>query len=311
MNKQTKNWLVIGVPQHWETALSHPVPIWGLRPHYQAIFDALNTSDIVWLYATSPVRGVIGLGMIKDKYIDDKNLVWLEELKQKEVIWPLRFRIQVLKVITPDRWKKDNIKIADFNLNWQIGFQPLGEQLAVKLMERLQSSFDVGVDKNFFSGATITSSLAKEEEPSSLIKIRKEQKAVPDHRYLQDTIAEIGKLQFYHTQLEYPIELPGEERNLDVVWKREITGVPTFAFEVELSGMVEKAVSRLRFAYKQWNSRPRIVVPKYFYKKVNNIIAAEDRDFSRQLKMYEPAQVFDLLNKKRELKTLEQDLELY
>jgi hypothetical protein len=33
-----------------------------------------------------------------------------------------------------------------------------------------------------------------------------------------------------------------------VVWKRELDGVPTFAFEVEMSGNIEKAISRLKLA---------------------------------------------------------------
>ncbi len=126
---------------------------------------------------------------------------------------------------------------------------------------------------------------------------------------MQQKIAEIGKLQFYHTQLEYPVELPNEDKNLDVVWKREIAGVPTF--EVELSGVIEKAIARLKFAYVRWNSRPRIVVPQKYVKKVNNIVATEDRDFCNQFKMYEPIQLLELLNKKRELKNLEQNLEVY
>jgi len=138
------------------------------------------------------------------------------------------------------------------------------------------------------------------------------EKAKPiSHRNLQEAIAEIGKLQFYHTELEFPLELPGEDKNLDEVWKREITGVPTFAFEVELSGSIERALARLKFAYKRWNSRPRIVIPKEYSSKVNNIVLAEERDFSNQFKMYEPAQLVELLEKKRELKNLEQNLEIY
>ena len=132
------------------------------------------------------------------------------------------------------------------------------------------------------------------------------------HRELQDQIAEIGKLQFYHTELEYPIDLVGEKKNLDVVWKREIDGVPTFAFEVELSGMLEKAVGRLKFAFRKWNSRPRIIIPTKFVKKIHNLLViTEDKQFSQEFKIYEPKQLIELLDKKRELKTTEQNLEIY
>ena len=61
----------------------------------------------------------------------------------------------------------------------------------------------------------------------------------------------------------------------------------------------------------QWNSRPRVVIPQKFFKKVNNVIATEGRNFSRQFKMYEPDLIVQLFNKKRELKTLEQNLGIY
>jgi len=309
MDKIAQNWLVIGVVQNWETALSQPVPLWGLKTRYQAEFQTLNIGDMLWFYATAPVKGIIGLGVIKDKYTDNMNLVWDEELKQKEVIWPLRFRIHVLKMISRNQWKTDCIKINDFNLIWQIGFQLLQDEHVSMLIERSKLLFNGVSERDLFSGATITETLKVREKAPSYIA--PEKVGVPIHRDLQLQIAEIGKLQYYHTQIEYPIELTGENKSLDVVWKREISGVPTLAFEVELSGGIEKAITRLKFAYSRWNSRPRIVVPKDFSKKVHNVLATEDRDFAKEFRMYETKQIIELLNKKRELKTLEQNLGIY
>src|ERR687887_122446 len=98
------NWLVIGSVQNWETALSQPVPIWGLKPVHKTSFDALQPGDTIWFYATSPVAGVIGLGLVKDKYFDKNNLIWHAEKKERNVIWPYRFRFQVLKVVDAQHW---------------------------------------------------------------------------------------------------------------------------------------------------------------------------------------------------------------
>ena len=311
MQKKFQNWLVIGISKNWETALSQPVPIWGLKPRYQGEFQTLRIGDVVWFYITSPISGIIGLGILKDKYIDNMNLIWDEELSKKAVVWPLRFRIHVLKVISGELWKSGNIKINDFHLNWQIGFQLLQDNHAEELTKRSKEIFGMDPQENFYSGATITKPLVSKEATQAFGVTTQTEKPVLTHRNLQETIAEIGKLQFYHTQLEYPIELSGEAKNLDVVWKREISGAPTFAFEVELSGVIEKAIMRLKFAYNQWNSRPRIVVPKEFSRKVNNIIAAESKDFFSQCRMYEPTQLIELLDKKRDLRTIEQNLGIY
>jgi len=311
MEKKIQNCLVIGIVRNWETALAQPVPVWGLKPLYQSVFQALNIGDMLWFYATSPVKGVIGLGMIKDKYVDKMNLIWDEELKKKEVIWPLRFRIQVLKVINRGYWKSDCINIKDFGLNWQVGFQLLSDEHAIQLADRSKSVFGTLDTENLFAGATITQPTAA-REPTAVYQTKLPvAESALTHRNLQESIAEMGKLQTYYTQIEYPIELPGEEKNIDVVWKREIAGVPTFAFEIELSGGIERAIARLKFAYTRWNSRPRIVIPEQFSKKVNNIIATEDRNFAEEFKLYEPKQVVQLLNKKRDLKNFEQNLGIY
>lgn len=306
------NWLVIGSVQNWETALSQPVPIWGLKPGHKVDFDTLQTSDTVWFYATAPVSGVIGLGLIKDKYIDKNNRIWDDERKEKKVIWPYRFRIQVLKVVDSRSWREERINIGDFRLFWQNGFQALRAEHAADLMHRFQSAFGLALNEDISSGATITSHPVVREPLAPYPDAPKSESQLDlSHRGLQEAIAEIGKLQFYHSQLEYPIELPGEGRNLDAVWKREINGVPTFAFEVELSGAVEKALLRLMYAFNQWNSRPRIIVPDRFFQRVDNISKSQDRSFSQQLRMYDPPRVTALLSKKRELRDLERSLDIY
>ncbi len=309
MNEITNNWLVIGIPQNWETALSQPVPIWGLKPRFRTEFKILNIGDVIWFYSTSPVSGIIGYGIVKDKYIDSRNLIWIEEHIKKEVIWPLRFRIHVLKVLPRHDWQKHRIKINDFNIFWQLGFQLLKNENIIELYNRASKVFGNDIESNIFSGATIEQQSILAEQPEEYNKTEKQ--IISSHKEIQEQIAEIGKLQFYYTELEYPIELPNEKKNLDVIWKREISGVPTFVFEVELSGMIERAIERLKFAYLKFNSRPRIVVPENSIHKVNNILSSTENDFKKEVKIYEPLQIKQLLKQKRELKSLEQELDLY
>jgi len=164
MIRKIQNWLVIGIPKNWETALSQPVPIWGLKPRYQTEFQAMNIGDLLWFYSTSPIGGVIGVGTVKDKYVDNINLIWEEELKKKETIWPLRFRIHVLKVLPQTRWKTDRIKINDFGLFWQVGFQSLKSEHASELFARAQEPLGAINQENLFAGATIIESPVMREE---------------------------------------------------------------------------------------------------------------------------------------------------
>ena len=305
-----QSWLFIGKTKNWEKALSQPIPIWGLKTSFQSYFNSIKIGDLLWFYSTSPVSGVIGLGAVKDKYIDNTNLVWPEEIKNQRVIWPLRFRIQVLKVLPAFKWKDDNIKIKDFELFWQTSLHLLNEKHVNELLKRSEVSFGNINLENIYAGASIATA-EKVSENSILFEEATEKKSELNHSNLKNKIAEIGKLQFYYSEVEYTIPLPNEKKNLDVVWKRELEGVPTYAFEIELSGMLERAIDRLVIAYKKWNSRPRIIIPKDYSDKLRNVADLTGRDFRTQLKIYEPEQIADLYNKKLDLRRFEKNLELY
>src|SRR3972149_684065 len=305
-----QSWLLIGITKNWDKALSQPVPIWGLKTRNQSDFNYMKIGDLLWFYSTSPVSGVIGIGALKDKYIDNANLVWDEEIKNRKVIWPLRFRIQVLKVLPAFKWKDNNIKINDFGLFWQTTLHLLNEKQVSELLKRSEASFGNINLENIYAGASITSSEKINDKAIQFEEVT-EKKFELSHSNLKNQIAEIGKLQFYYSEVESPTPLPNEKKNLDVIWKRELEGVPTYAFEVELSGMLERAVDRLVIAFKKWNSRPRIVIPRAYSNKLKNVVDLADRDFYTQLKTYEPEQIADLYNLKVNLKRLEQSLELY
>lgn len=305
-----QSWLIIGITKNWEKALSQPVPLWGLKTRNLSEFNSIKIGDLLWFYSTSPISGVIGIGAVKDKYTDNTNPVWDEEIKNQQVIWPLRFRIQVLKVLPAFKWKDENIKINDFGLFWQTALHLLNEKHVSELLKRSEPSFGNINLENIYAGASVTAA-EKVNESTAAFEKAADKKFELSHTNLKNQIAEIGKLQFYYSEVEYPIALPNEKKNLDVVWKRELEGVPTYAFEIELSGMLEKAIDRLVIAFRKWNSRPRIVVPKGYSNKLKNVTDLTARDFYAQLKIYEPEQIADLYNVKTNLKRLEQGLELY
>ena len=151
-----QSWLLIGITKNWEKALSQPVPLWGLKTRNQSDFNSIRIGDLLWFYSTSPVSGVIGIGAVKDKYIDNTNLVWEEEIKNQKVIWPLRFRIQVLKVLPTFKWKDHNIKINDFRLFWQTALHLLNEKHVSELLKRSEVSFGNINLENIYAGASIT-----------------------------------------------------------------------------------------------------------------------------------------------------------
>ncbi len=306
----TDAWLIIGAEENWRRALDQPVPLWGLKPSYAAEFSNLSEGSRAWLYVNRPVGGVVGLAAIREKYRDDSTPLWPDEVRQGRVIWPLRFRLEVKKVLPRERWERDRIDIRDFNLFWQKGFQLLTADRDAELLDRFRRRFGWEREEAIDQGASLV-------EPGHVAEtlVRPEpappMPLVSEHRRLQEVLAEIGRLQHFHSQIEFPIALEGGGRSLDVVWKREISGVPTFAFEIELSGAIEKAVLRLKFAHDRWNSRPRMVVPPDRHAQLRDVLSVQGSAFAQQVRICTGEQIYDLRRRKGELRALEQQLGLY
>jgi hypothetical protein len=84
------------------------------------------------------------------------------------------------------------------------------------------------------------------------------------HRDYQEMIKEIGKLQGFIAEMEYPME--GEK--LDVVWRRVVGSVPTYVFEIQIGGDVYHALGKLKHAWDLWNSNIFLITDKESIPKI-------------------------------------------
>lgn len=127
------NYLVIGILKNWDIVFNTRNFIWGLKESFKKKFENIKKDDILWLYVTEPIKGIIGVAKVKGKEIDKQNLFWDEEKELGKVIWPLRFYFEIIDVIPRNRWKKECIKINDLNIFWQCGFQLLKNEYAEEI----------------------------------------------------------------------------------------------------------------------------------------------------------------------------------
>ncbi len=305
-----KMWLVIGPVEHWDTAFDEPIPVWGLKEVYINTFQFLSRGDQIAIYATSPIKGIVGLASVKDKYVDQDTLIWKEEKEKGRVIWPLRFRLSDMRILPKQFWTRKEgtvspgpVDIRDFQMFWQRGFQELTETQAAIVFERTREKWG----KDLLLAPIKESS----DEYGSEEKGKMVESKVPSHRKIQEDIADIGRLQFYYPELEFVLPLESENKRMDVVWKRELSGVPTFAFEIELSGGIEKAITKLRLAYTKWNSQPRLVIPEPEHRSVENLVSREQKYFQNNFRYYDPSVIQHLLLKKQDLRSFEERYGIY
>lgn len=132
-------WLAVGAPENWKTAFELG-NTWGLKgkgPQATG-WQQAEVGDILIFYAVSPIRGVIGYGVIQQKLRQDQPL-WPEEVKAGEVLWPLRLVFEVRACLPPDRWQEEKFVDDRVNFRAKMGFRQLPEEIATGVLSYFQS----------------------------------------------------------------------------------------------------------------------------------------------------------------------------
>ncbi len=285
-------WLVVGSKKNWDIAFKHK-NIWGLRKTQRLLWEKIDEKDKVLFYVTNPVVGIIGYGRVRTKFVQDKPL-WPDEIKNNEVIWPLRFEFDVEFCLPPDNWKSD--KLTSNELFPRAGFQLLNESIARKLLSNMHKGEYIGPEVELPSIA---------EEPAEFLATsQKLEKVNLSHDNIQDKLMKIGQLQDFIVEKEYPFDIG----KLDVVWRRVTNSVPTYVFEIQVGGDIYHALAKLKHAFDLWNSHIFIVASETERNKVNNLIYGTFHEIGARINFIELEQVRELYKQKKSYKDFEKQL---
>ena len=240
-----------------------------------ANWKQVNIGDILIFYAVSPVKGIIGYGVVQQKLKQDTPL-WPEEMAKNEVIWPLRLIFEVRYCLSPDCWAADKVINDRVSFRAKMGFREIGENLATEVLAPFQS---------------VTVSVQPEQSI---------------HSELVDSLLEIGRLQSYLTQKEYPM---GKAR-LDAVWRRVQRSVPNFVFEVQVGGNLYQALAKLKHAHDIWNSNIYLVLLESSKKQLDELLSGTFHEIRDRVRVIDEATVKRLVNLKKEIREIESRLGL-
>ena len=285
-------WLIVGAVQNWITAFEHG-NIWGLRKTQQHLWDSLSEGDRVIFYATQPVSGVIGHGKVRTKFKQIKPL-WPEEMRRGEIIWPMRFEFDVEACFPQEEWKA---KRLTSKLLWpRAGFQLLGKEIALELISNIGTAeYVVPTEKGL---------AVAEEAPVYEVGLGKEGITSPSHEEVQRKLLEVGKLQNYIVEKEYPFDIG----RLDVVWRRVINSVPTYVFEIQVGGDVYHALAKLKHAFDLWNSHIFIVASEKDLNKATSLLSGTFHEINNRIKYIELEKVEELYRRKKAYFDFENEL---
>jgi predicted RNA-binding protein len=285
-------WLVVGARKNWDTAFKYG-NIWGLRQTQQHLWESLNENDKVLFYATNPVKGIIGYGIVRTKIRQNRPL-WPEEVRKNKVIWPLRFEFDVESCLPQNEWETK--KLVSKTIWPRAGFQPLSETIGEALVSAIGTTEYVV--------PTYEPSFVAEEPAEFVTGYEKQGKVPPSHKELQRKLVEIGELQGYLAEPEYVFDIG----KLDVVWRRVLNSVPTYVFEVQVSGDIYHALAKLKHAFDLWNSHIFIVASETDHNKAESLLSGTFHEIGNRIKFIELEKVEELYERKKAYFDFEREL---
>jgi predicted RNA-binding protein len=280
-------WLVVGKQQNWKVAFDNK-NIWGLQDVYQMrpLWNMLKEGDGLVFYVSKPVHGIVGCGEIRTKFRQTIPL-WPDEIKNDQVKWPLRFEFDVEYCLPQSLWKSRRYTTEDLQLITKNVFQcfSIHEVDAARVALGLRPIRD--------TTQTIQS------PPSSGVR-----EETLDHTQLKSYLSEIGRIQGYVTDEEYPLN----GGYLDVVWRRVERSVPTFVFEVQVGGDIYHAMAKLKHAFDLWNSHIFLVAALQDKRKYDELLSGTFHEVSRQMRFFDAAAVRELLERKHAYREMERGI---
>jgi len=288
-------WLAVGTPENWHTAFDYG-GIWGLKSTQERFWERISeNNDLAFFYATVPVAGVVGYGLIRTK-LHQISPLWPRERAENKVIWPLRFEFDVLSALPPAAWPQQRIVIPELKARARSGFQELESAIAEELLRALPSNAPQDLVLRQTVGTptpTTEVSLAAVLPPPH-----------NPHDHGQWLLAEIGRMQKFIVEIEYPLE----NKRLDVVWRRVQRSVPSYVFEVQVGGNLTEAMAKLKRAYELWNSNIFVAGREEHRSATDQLLSGTFHEIQQRLRFVELRQVERLYQSKRAYRELERQL---
>ncbi|MBI3194118.1 MAG: EVE domain-containing protein, partial [Ignavibacteriae bacterium] len=285
--------VIMGPEESWKTAFKQD-GIWGVKSQLYPEWKALDPGDHIFFFITKTVRGIVGVGRVGNKFVQDKPM-WPDEIREGRLIYPYRFEFEIDYMIEEPKWSKERISSKEVPLRIQEmrrGINFLQKDTYEKLVKVFQERFRCDLLLN--------------ENKKELVARTIDSKPSKTHSELQELIHHVGKMNRLISEKEYPMEA----ERLDVVWRRVEKSVPTYVFEIQIGGDIYHALGKLKHAHDLWNSNVFIVAQEEEFEKVDLLLDGTFHEIKFKLKKLTTATVNELHTHKKRWVDLERKVGL-
>jgi hypothetical protein len=167
----------------------------------------------------------------------------------------------VIGALPPSSWQEQKIVLDELKARVRSGFQSLEQRLAEELLKSLPTQVP--------SDLVLPHVFAPRSTPLPPQPAQIATEPADPHGHTQQLLVEIGRLQRFIAESEFPLET----RRLDVVWRRVQRSVPSYVFEVQVAGNLTEAMAKLKQAFETWNSNIFLVGNEDHRGAVNQLLA--------------------------------------
>lgn len=281
--KKSDWWVLVGSEENWDYAIQGATGIWGVRdkPVLKRYWDKIRKGDYALFYVKSPVKGVVGFGQIDSKN-KQNTPIWPDEQREAKVIYPWRFYFNIAHILSIDLWHKESLKIE--GIPFQAGLSPISNPETIKRIVKIIEK--VWGEKIIF-----------EEEEKIIVK----KLAISLHNQIKEIIYEIGKLDNFISDKEFPLD--GEK--LDVAWRKVMRGVPTKVFEVQIGGNIHQALGKLKHSFDLWNSEPFLIIQEKDRRRADELLGGTFHEIAEVVKVVTTNKIeefYSFLKKSKDLR---------
>jgi len=289
------HWIILGPEQSWKTAFKQR-GIWGIKEMLYPEWKALEPGDILFFYITKTIRGIVGVGRLKTKFVQDRPL-WPDEIIARKVIYPFRFEFDIEYLIEEKEWKNKKIPIGLSIQEMRRGINILQKKTVENLYRNFKEKLNFDI-----------TGLIKKEPEIIVPKVKTAERiaVAPTHNELQDLIFQIGRLNRFISEKEYPM---GNER-LDVVWRKVEGSVPTYVFEVQLGGDVYHALGKLKHSFDIWNSNIFLIAEKEDIEKAEILLDGTFHEIKDRIRIIPTQKIYELFHQKKKWIDIEKEIGL-
>lgn len=133
------DWLAIGPPENWRIGIQKK--IWAVSPAQNKSWEKVQKGDRVFLYATAPVKGIIGYATVSQTKVDESPF-WPQEKVKGHTLWPFRIHFKEVHALDPKGWESKSLKPDRKGIVFQRAFQPLAADRTAAWTKSLKRGAD-------------------------------------------------------------------------------------------------------------------------------------------------------------------------